>query len=128
MPERVKVHCLCCELSQWAAERCSRCGKRLPPVQPPAIIRETRIEVREVPRFLPCANCGMLHDETPTLAAAENAIIQAAIWKAHGNALAAADALGIGKATIYRRLKKMGWNRIRRHQLAAAASAAQSHR
>lgn len=135
--ERAKVRCRSCELVQWPDEEtnCRRCGEPLP--VPVITVVERIVErtlVRQDPRCLECleracrlisaatermgqpypmpavpaAVGGMLEgDAFPTLAEMERTMIVAAYEKSGRKPLVAAQLLGIGKTTLYRKLKEM---------------------
>jgi len=52
---------------------------------------------------------------TENLATAERGVLQRALKRADGNVTAAAEALGMGRATLYRRLRRLGLQRDRRN-------------
>ena len=135
--EQAKVRCRSCELVQWSDQRmnCRRCGEPLP--APVVTVVERIVEktvVRQDPRCLECleracrlisaatermaqpypmpavpaALRGMLEgDAFPTLAEMERTMIVAAYEKSGRKPLVAAQLLGIGKTTLYRKLKEI---------------------
>jgi hypothetical protein len=131
---RKRVRCGNCELTQWEAETCRRCRRALPaPVvefveveKPVPVIQKELVEVpviREVlvPVEQPCLKCAGLSlsaseahrrieapDNFPSLAEMERTLIQAALDRSRGDRQKAAHMLGIGKTTIYRKLKEYG--------------------
>ena len=142
--ERGKVRCQRCELVQWSdRENCRRCGTALP--QPVVKIVERVVEkvvIRHDPEFIQslaqarelisAATDRLMQqgleavapvvvaqvsetDALPTMAEMERAMILAAYRKSNRRPLEAARMLGIGKTTLYRKLKEM------REMLAAAA-------
>lgn len=122
--ERDKVSCRKCELVQWSdREQCRRCGASLP--QPIVKIVE-RVVDRVV--FQPYTSCMPRVAETegaldskrpaevseigaasdfPTMAEMERTMILAAYEKSNRKALEAARLLGIGKTTVYRKLREI---------------------
>ena len=135
--EREKVRCQRCELVQWSdRENCRRCGSALP--QPVVKIVERVVEkvvIRHDPeciqslaqaRELISAATDRLTQQDveavvplvvaqipetgalPTLAEVERAMILAAYRRSNRRPLKAARMLGIGKTTLYRKLKEMG--------------------
>jgi transcriptional regulator with GAF, ATPase, and Fis domain len=131
---RKRVRCGRCDLTQWEAETCRRCRQALPaPVVEfveveklvPVITKEL-VEVpviREVlvPVEKPCLKCAGLSlsasqthqrieatNNLPSLAEMERTLIHAALDRSGGDRQKAAHMLGIGKTTIYRKLKEYG--------------------
>ena len=135
--EREKVRCLSCELMQWRdRSNCRRCGEPLP--EPVVKIVERVVEkvvVRQDPgcienlekacRLISTATERLIQScaeqkvplvlsqssetETfPTMAEMERSMIFAAYEKSERKPLVAARLLGIGKTTLYRKLKAMG--------------------
>ena len=131
--EREKVRCQRCELVQWSdRENCRRCGTALP--QPVVKIVERVVEkvvIRHDPEciqslaqareLISTATDHLMRPvapvvpaqvpETggfPTMAEMERAMILAAYRKSNRRPLEAARMLGIGKTTLYRKLKEMG--------------------
>ena len=135
--ERDKVRCRSCELVQWSDRvSCRRCGTVLP--EPIVRIVERvveRVVVRQDPQCLqkleeahrlispaterlqrPSAEekARILFSRIseaqafPTMAEMERAIIAAAYERSNRRPLEAARLLGIGKTTVYRKLKAMG--------------------
>ena len=133
--ERGKVRCRCCELVQWRdGENCRRCGAALP--EPIVKIVEhivERVVVRQDPKclenleqarqLLAVASERMARPLTdsaaplvlahvsqssafPTLAEMERAMILAAYQRSNRKPLDAARLLGIGKTTLYRKLRE----------------------
>lgn len=137
---RKRVRCGQCDLTQWKAQTCRRCGQALPaPVvefveveKPVPVIQKELVEVpviREVlvPVEQPCLKCAGLAlsasetsqrieaaDTLPTLEEMERALIHAALDRSGGDRLKAAHILGIGKTTIYRKLKEYGMPAMKR--------------
>ena len=134
--ERDKVRCRQCELVQWNdGEHCRRCGVALP--QPVIKIVERVIEkvvvrldtecVRDLEQarriiaevsdrlarssrdkatpFLLAGNSEL--EEFPTMAEVERAMILAAYQRSNRKTLDAARLLGIGKTTLYRKLREL---------------------
>jgi two-component system response regulator HydG len=135
--EREKVHCRRCELVQWRDRaNCRRCGTALP--EPVVKIVERVLEKVVIGYDPMCLqSVQQAHDlilaatgrltqqrlETvdpvvlaqvpesqvfPTMAEVERAMILAAYRKSNRRSLEAARLLGIGKTTLYRKLKKIG--------------------
>ena len=135
--EREKVRCRSCELVQWSDQGgCRRCGTALP--QPVMKIVERVVEkivIRQDPQCLhkleqacqlisaateqwqqPCTEekatilLGQISETGafPTLAEMERAVIVAAYERSNGRPLEAARLLGIGKTTVYRKLREFG--------------------
>ena len=135
--ERDKVRCQSCELVQWSDRvSCRRCGTALP--EPIVRIVERvveRVVIRQDPQCLqkleeahrlisaaterlqqPSAEekAPILFSQIseagsfPTMAEMERAIIVAAYERSNRKPLEAARLLGIGKTTVYRKLKEMG--------------------
>ena len=122
---RRRVRCISCELVQWATRpNCRRCGVQLPqPVinvveveKPVPVVQKEILEVpvsREVtvPIDRPCLRCTLKQTtsaadrEFPTIEQMERSLIEAALDRCQGDRLKAAAMLGIGKTTIYRKLK-----------------------
>ena len=135
--ERDKVRCQSCELVQWSDRvSCRRCGTVLP--EPIVRIVERvveRVVIRQDPQCLqkleeahrlisaaterlqqPSAEekAPILLSQIseagsfPTMAEMERAIIAAAYERSNRRPLEAARLLGIGKTTVYRKLRAMG--------------------
>ena len=135
--ERDKVRCQSCELVQWSDRvSCRRCGTALP--EPIVRIVERvveRVVIRQDPQCLqkleeahrlisaaterlqqPSAEekAPILLSQIseagsfPTMAEMERAIIVAAYERSNRKPLEAARLLGIGRTTVYRKLKEMG--------------------
>ena len=135
--ERDKVRCRSCELVQWSDRaNCRRCGTVLP--EPIVRIVERVVEkvvIRQDPQCLqkleqasklistaterlpqPCvesvapialaqvSEAGVF----PTMAEMERTLILAAYERSNRRPLEAARLLGIGKTTVYRKLRAMG--------------------
>lgn len=113
--ERDKVRCQKCELVQWSGrEQCRRCGASLPA---PVVKIVERVVERVV--FQPfSANVaqtvsGPILSETgeasdfPTMAQMERTMILAAYQRSNRRPFLAAQLLGIGKTTMYRKLREM---------------------
>lgn len=108
--EREKIRCRSCELMQWNDRSdCRRCGAALP--QPVVQIVE-RIVERVVVH--PCQRCGesataepVVPTPFPTMAEVERKMILAAYRRSNRRPLEAARLLGIGKTTMYRKLREM---------------------
>jgi len=135
--ERDKVRCQSCELVQWSDRvSCRRCGTVLP--EPIVRIVERvveRIVIRQDPQCLQKLEeahrlisvvterlqrsgaeekAPILFSQIsearsfPTMAEMERAIIVAAYERSNRRPLEAARLLGIGKTTVYRKLRAMG--------------------
>ena len=135
--ERERVRCRQCELVQWTDRaNCRRCGQALP--EPTVKVVERIIEkvvVRDDPRCLehleearkliaaaterltqqhvqaisPDVLARLQEAEAfPTMVEVERAVITAAYERSHRKPLEAARLLGIGKTTVYRKLREMG--------------------
>ena len=135
--EREKVRCRGCELVQWSDRaRCRRCGTALP--EPIVRIVERVVEtivIRQDPqclqkleqasRLISTATERLTQQclesvapivlaqvpETgvfPTMAEVERAMIVAAYERSNRRPLEAARLLGIGKTTVYRKLRSIG--------------------
>jgi transcriptional regulator of acetoin/glycerol metabolism len=135
--EREKVRCLHCELVQWRDRtNCRRCGQALP--EPVVQIVERIVEkvvVRHDPecienleqarQLIAAASCRLTRQCTesvtplvvaqapesgafPTMAEMERTMIMAAYQRSNRKPLEAARLLGIGKTTLYRKLREMG--------------------
>lgn len=134
--EREKIRCRNCELVQWDGRpNCRRCGAGLP--QPIVRVVERIVEkvvVRQDPqclasleearRLILAATDRLAKQRTevvapialdeisdsgafPTIAEVERAMIAAAYQKSNRKPLEAARLLGIGKTTLYRKLREM---------------------
>ena len=135
--EREKVRCQSCELVQWGdRSNCRRCGSALP--EPIVKVVERVVEkvvIRHDPQFLEsldearklilaatnrltqqCAETvapiALAHvpatDVFPTMAEVERALILAAYQRSNRRPLEAARLLGVGKTTLYRKLREIG--------------------
>ena len=101
--EREKVRCRHCELVQWRDRaNCRRCGTALP--EPVVKIVERVVEKvvisydpAQIPKGVPF----------PTMAEVERAMILAAYQKSNRRPLEAARLLGIGKTTLYRKVREI---------------------
>ena len=113
--EREKVRCQKCELVQWSdREKCRRCGVIL---SEPIVKIMERVVERVV--FQPSPGNGseplaapMLSEtgetnDFPTMAEMERSMILAAYQRSNRRPLLAARLLGIGKTTMYRKLREM---------------------
>ena len=135
--EREKVRCVQCELVQWRDRtNCRRCGQALP--EPVVKIVERiveRVVVRHDPECLEnleqarqliaeasnrltrqCAESAAplviaqapQSGTFPTMAEMERTMIMAAYQRSNRKPLEAARMLGIGKTTLYRKLREIG--------------------
>jgi len=134
--ERAKIRCVQCELVQWADNAtCRRCGKGLP--RPIVNVVERVVErvvfqqdsqcllnLQEASKLI-SATAARLEESTaqqrlpaqlnplptietfPTLDEMERAMILAAYRKSNRKPVEAARLLGIGKTTLYRKLREM---------------------
>lgn len=122
--EREKVRCQKCELVQWSGrEQCRRCGASLP--KPIVKIVERVVERIVFQPYLSCTSCdsktqGTLDSKCreevseiravsdfPTMAEMERSMILAAYQRSNRRPLEVARLLGIGKTTVYRKLREM---------------------
>jgi DNA-binding NtrC family response regulator len=135
--ERERIRCRNCELVQWnEQENCRRCGVALP--QPIVKVIERvveRVVVRHDPQCLDnleqarqliaAASDRLTHQfiesatplvlehpsqssSFPTMAEMERTMILAAYRKSNRRPVEAARLLGIGKTTLYRKLRELG--------------------
>ena len=86
MSEISQVRCLGCRLNQFARESCRRCGRTLPRVA---------FDIAEMTEAT----------VLPTLAAVESALIAEALRRTRGHKVLAAKMIGIGKTTLYRKIR-----------------------
>jgi transcriptional regulator of acetoin/glycerol metabolism len=108
--EREKVRCRDCELVEWRDhELCRRCGATLPE---PLVKIVERVVERIVLR--PCERCGnstaaesVAPSPFPTMAEVERRMILAAYSRSNRRPVEAARMRGIGKTTMYRKLREM---------------------
>ena len=131
--ERGKVRCQSCELVQWRdRSNCRRCGSALPD---PIVKVVEKVVIRHDPQCLedldearklilsatdrlvqqplepvaPVVLAKVPEAGTfPTLAEVERVMIVAAYQKSNRRPLEAARLLGIGKTTLYRKLREIG--------------------
>jgi transcriptional regulator of acetoin/glycerol metabolism len=136
--ERDKVRCQSCELVQWRDRvSCRRCGTALPEpiVRIVERVVEKKVVIRQDPQCLqkleeahrlisaateqlqrlgaeekpPILFSHISEAQSfPTMAEMERAIIAAAYERSNHRPLEAARLLGIGKTTVYRKLRAMG--------------------
>jgi transcriptional regulator with GAF, ATPase, and Fis domain len=137
---RKRVRCGHCDLTQWEAQTCRRCHRALPaplvefveveklvPVITKELVEVPVIREVLVPVEQPCLRCAGLSlsaSETcqrietahnfPSLEEMEKTLIQAALDRSGGDRQKAAHMLGIGKTTIYRKLKEYGMAAMKR--------------
>jgi transcriptional regulator of acetoin/glycerol metabolism len=135
--KREKVRCRQCELVQWrAGENCRRCGVALP--EPIVTIIERVVEkvvlqpdpqsldnLEQARRLLTAASEHLTRQcmesaassilaqaspsgSFPTIAEMERTMILAAYQRSNRKPLEAARLLGIGKTTLYRKLREIG--------------------
>lgn len=134
--EREKVRCRDCELVQWRDyELCRRCGAVLPEpivkivekvVEKVIVRHDARCleELQQARQLLAAASerlaqpdteavtvLGQMQttdaDEFPTMAEMQRRLVLAAYQKSNRQPLLAARLLGIGKTTMYRKLREM---------------------
>ena len=134
--EREKVRCRSCELVQWSDRaNCRRCGRNLP--EPVVRVVERVVErvvirhdleclenLEEARRLILAATERLMQQPVesvapvvlprspqtevfPTLAEVERATIVAAYQRSNRKPLEAARLLGIGKTTLYRKLREI---------------------
>jgi transcriptional regulator of acetoin/glycerol metabolism len=134
--QREKVRCRICELTQWSDRaNCRRCGSALP--DPVVKIVERVVEkvvirqdpqclasLEEARRLILAATDRLTQPQVeavavvvpplapqaaafPTMAEVERAMIVAAYQRSNRKPLEAARLLGIGKTTLYRKLREM---------------------
>lgn len=135
--EREKVRCRSCELVQWSDRaNCRRCGTALPELVVKIVERVVeRVVIRRDPQCLQKLEQAYLlisaaterlqqssaeekstillgqiseTDAFPTLAEMERSVIVAAYERSNGKPMEAARLLGIGKTTVYRKLREFG--------------------
>ena len=135
--EREKVRCQSCELVQWCDRpSCRRCGSALPAPVVKVVERVVeKVVIRHDPQCLESldearklilaaterltqqpaeamAAIALVHvPETevfPTMAEVERAMVVAAYQRSNRRPLEAARLLGIGKTTLYRKLREIG--------------------
>jgi transcriptional regulator of acetoin/glycerol metabolism len=135
--EREKVRCRRCELVQWSDRaNCRRCGAALP--EPVVMIVERFVEkvvighnpmclqsLQQALDLISAATDRLTQQRLkavdpivlvqvpesevfPTMAEMERAMILAAYWRSNRRPLEAARLLGIGKTTLYRKLREIG--------------------
>ena len=135
--EREKVRCVQCELVQWRDRtNCRRCGQALP--EPVVKIVERIVErvvvrhdtecienLEQARQLIAAASSRLTHQCTesvtplvlaqapqsgtfPTMAEMERTMIRAAYQRSNRKPLEAARLLGIGKTTLYRKLREIG--------------------
>lgn len=109
--ERDKIRCRVCELVQWNdREHCRRCGAALP--EPIVKIVERVVfqpAERNAAETVTKSSLSELWDlsDFPTIAEVERTMILAAYQRSNRQPLAAARLLGIGKTTMYRKLREI---------------------
>lgn len=104
MTATLTIRCSRCGKEQAPRASCIRCEKKLPDVV--FVVMEKVIErerVIEKPVPVPSLDTG----EIPSLDQAEKSLIRRAIAHTNGDRLTAARLLGIGKTTLYRKLREM---------------------
>jgi hypothetical protein len=108
--EREKVRCRRCELVQWSDRaNCRRCGTALP--EPVVVVVERVVEkvVIGLEAVAPVTLARAPGSEAfPTMAEVERAMILVAYQKSNRRPHEAARLLGIGKTTLYRKLREIG--------------------
>ena len=129
--QQEKIRCRSCELVQWSDRKnCRRCGAALP--EPVVKIVERVVErvvirqdqecvaaLEQAQKLIAAASERLSlqafepmsppqpNTSFPTMAEAERALIIAAYQKSSRNPLEAARLLGIGKTTMYRKLREI---------------------
>lgn len=113
--QKDKVRCQRYELVQWSARgACRRCGAALPEpivkiverVVERVVFQPSSGEIGETGPETGLTEAGMAV-EFPTMAEIERAMILAAYQRSNRRPLLAARLLGIGKTTMYRKLREM---------------------
>lgn len=105
-----RVTCRNCECSQTNGPSCRRCGRPFPNYQPPPPAPPP--EPTPLERF--ASAVALITDPWPEI---ERVIILARIAKYQGSVLAAARSLGMGKTSMYRKLREYGAPLGRRNEL-----------
>lgn len=109
--QRDKVRCRDCELVQWSdREHCRRCGAILPEPIVKVVERIVFQPANRNPAEIPTvAGLSGLWDSPnfPTIAEMERTMILAAYQRSNRRPLDAARLLGIGKTTMYRKLREI---------------------
>jgi DNA-binding NtrC family response regulator len=113
--ERGKVRCQKCELVQWSdREKCRRCGAPLPQLVVKIVERVVERVVFQPPAgnntgsvTVPTLSETGAMTDFPTMAQMERKMILAAYQRSNRRPLLAARLLGIGKTTMYRKLREM---------------------
>jgi transcriptional regulator of acetoin/glycerol metabolism len=132
--ERERIRCRNCELVQWSEQaNCRRCGAALPPPIVTVVERVVeKVVVRHDPQCLssleqarqllaeasdrlaqpitdpassPIPWPSFKPEQFPTMAEVERAMVLAAYQRSNRKPLEAAQLLGIGKTTFYRKLR-----------------------
>lgn len=97
----MRLVCRNCECSQEAAPNCRRCGRPMPgyraPEPAPALVPDPPPSPERVI---------LVTVESKTFAEIERVIILTRIAQCNGNIVRAALSLGIGKTTLYRKLRE----------------------
>ncbi len=129
--QQEKIRCRCCELVQWSDRKnCRRCGAVLPEqvvkiverIVEKVVIRqdaECLATLEQAQKLIAMASERLSlktfepvsppqpNTSFPTMAEAERALILAAFQKSRRKPLEAARLLGIGKTTMYRKLREI---------------------
>jgi transcriptional regulator of acetoin/glycerol metabolism len=92
-----RIQCRACEHKQPVSDFCRRCGRSLPTQhQPaPAAVEVVKIVERPVPAI----------DLSQTFEQVERTVILARVDHFNGNMIAAARSLGLGRNTVYRKVR-----------------------
>lgn len=109
-----RVRCRNCECLQSVAPRCRRCGRDLHDIEMSPIGPDMPNSAQPMPAPPPAESADDSHDRdvavavllTGSMEEIERAVILARITHCHGNLVRAAASLGIGKTTIYRKVKE----------------------
>jgi two-component system response regulator HydG len=101
------VRCLACELRQFTKDKCSRCGRALPKLDlPKVVIREVEAVKSRVEYIHPAPGAfTVFADPLPKIAELEALYVREALRRCNGDVVLAARLMGMGKTTLYRKLK-----------------------
>lgn len=97
---RPTVRCRHCSLNQWAQAVCRRCGKPTGWTELVAVV-----EVPPEPEASIYAAILAWPEKLPTWAEVEASLLQEAVRRCGGRLIPAAEMLGIGRTTIYRKFR-----------------------
>ena len=106
MTATLTIRCSRCGKEQMPREKCVRCEKKLPDVVfvvMEKVVERERVIEKSAPAPIPSLETG----EISSLDQAEKSLIRRAIAHTNGDRLIAARLLGIGKTTLYRKLREM---------------------